>query len=365
MDIGNIAQQQTQSLMTGTAQQAVVAHGTLGGQKVSVTNPFSLIANSAEEASFAMSEREDMRLEGRKMMPKVFSKERVEQVEKYLELMEKQNKSKKLDAFVSELAGSGVKKPDQAVTLALKYFEEPTDAFAALGAAKKELSRKLGEDFFDEALAQLDDLYTTKIKTGLASGAAAVEFGELGDADTLKALYSDALDEKTTPFDTYEKILKDYGAPRVKEALAFLTRSLGNEMAATTSRTDKVLLENLSRDLGVVQQLHGLHAGCKNFGERFEKMFQKPCPLAVPQMMKQVLNLGNSSFLGAFDIENLSDNCGMVKIEDKIAFYQEFSNMARELSENLFSDADSRLNIIDATQQALDDAIAVEEEMYD
>ena len=364
MDIANISQQQFQTLMTGAAQQAAGTQAGLSGRTISLASPSSLVADAAEEASFAMSEREEAKLHERKLMPKIFSKERVEQVEKYLELMEKQHKSKAVDAFISELSASGARTPDGAVRLALSHFEDSADAFAALFAAKNELSKTFDPGFFNEALSLLDDDLGRDITSGQAAGSAALDHDGLGEPEDLKALYAGLSDEKTTPATTYDRILKNYGASQVQEALSFLFRSLGNEMAATTSSTDKVVLESLTRDLGAVQQLHGLYAGCSALSSRLETTFGKPV-MNASDLMKEVLSLGRSKFLGGFDIENLAGKAGISEIKDQILFYQEFSIMGRQLSENLFSDPDTRLNIINATQQALDDAIAVEEEMYD
>ncbi|MBI9091381.1 MAG: type III secretion system gatekeeper subunit SctW [Desulfobacterium sp.] len=361
MDIGNIANQ----FQHQVGQQAqTVAPGSFAGQKITVSDPTSLILNSAEEASFAMSEREETRLEERKMKPKGPSVDRVEQVEKYTQLMDKQGKQKTLDSFISSLSKKENLTPRGAMEEAKHFFDDSADAYAALEYARQELGDTLGEALFTEAMDQLEDVAGPEIKTRLAAGVAALEHGALGDAENLKAFYGETLGDLGSPVDIYDRVIKDYGVDRFEEALAFLTRSLGNDMAATTINTDRVQLQGIARDLGTVQLLHGLNAQCNTLNARVEKSHGKS-GLTSTELVKEVLKLRDSHFVGAFDIEGIADKVGMKEIEDRIVFFQDFSSVARDFSENLFPDSSARLNIIEAIQTALDDAIAVEDEMYE
>ena len=363
MDVGNIVSP-FQSQAGGPQGAAPGQTGSFAGVKVSVNDPMSLVMNSAEEASFAMSEREEARLEERKMKAKGPSTERVEQVEKYLELMDKQGKQKPLESFISALAAKSDLDPGQALDEASKFFSDAGDAYAALQYAREELGDKFGEALFTEAMDQLEDLHGKDIQTRLAAGVAALEHPDLGDADGLKDLYQETLGDLGSPVDIFERIMADYGEDRFGESLDFLTRSLGNSMAATTIYTDRVQLETIGRDLGQVQLLHGLNAQCKGLTQRITQS-QGRCDLNATEMVKEILKLRDAHFVGAFDIEGIADRVGVSEIEDRIGFFQDFSNTARQISENLFPDPAGRLNLIEAIQAALDDAIAIEEEMYE
>jgi len=361
MDIGNIVNQfQHQVGQPGQAE----AFGSFAGQKITVSDPLSLVLNSAEEASFAMSEREEARLEERKMKPMGPSMDRIEQIEKYIELMDKQGKSQTLDAFILALTQKKNLDPRGAMEEAAKFFGNTADAYAALEYAKKELGDTFGRDLFSEAMDQLEDIVGPQIKTELAAGVAALDHATLGDAENLKALYGSTLADLGSPVNVYDRIIKDYGEDRFEEALAFLTRSLGNEMAATTINTDKVQLQGIASDLGTVQQLHGLNAQCKALNAHVEKGGNRS-NLTSTELVKEILKLRDSHFVGAFDIEGIADRVGVKTIEKRIGFFQDFSRTARDFSVNLFPDSGGRLNLIEAIQTALDDAIAVEEEMYE
>jgi type III secretion system YopN/LcrE/InvE/MxiC family regulator len=361
MDIGNIANQ----FQHPVGQQAqAVAPGSFAGQKITVSDPTSLVLNSAEEASFAMSEREEARLEERKMKPKGPSADRVAQVEKYTQLMDKQGKQQTLDAFIASLSKKSDLTPRGAMEEAGKFFQDSADAYTALEYARQELGEPLGEALFAEAMDQLEDVAGQGIRTRLAAGVAALEHGALGDAEQLKDLYGETLGDLGSPVDIYDRVIGEYGGDRFEEALAFLTRSLGNEMAATSINTDKVQLEGIARDLGTVQLLHGLNAQCQTLNARVEAGHGKS-GLTSTALVREVLKLRDSHFIGPFDIEGIADKVGMKEIEDRIVFFQDFSRVARDFSENLFPDSSVRLNIIEAIQTALDDAIAVEDEMYE
>ena len=362
MDIGNIGQQFAQNVGAGAGASG--AQGAFAGMKVMVNDPLSLVANSAEEASFAMSEREEARLEERKMKPRGPSAERLEQVEMYARLMEEQGKQKQMDAFVAALAKQNNLDPKGAAAEAEKFFPDPGDAYTALEYARQRLGGTLGEDIFTEAMDQLEDVFGNGVQVRLAAGAAALAHGDLGDPDRLKELYAATIGDFGSPVDIFDRVMTEYGEDRFEEALAFLTRSLGNGMAATTASTDRVQLEGIARDLGTVQLLHGLNAQCKGLEARVTKVNGR-CGLNATQLVKSVLKLRDAHFVGAFDIEGIADQVGVTEVEDRIGFFQDFSNTARDFSENLFPDAAGRLNLIDAIQTALDDAIALEEELYE
>lgn len=361
MDVGNISAQYQQRILP---DQQSVPTGSFSGQKITLSDPTSLIANSAEEASFAMSEREEARLEERKMKPKGPSLDRVEQVQKYLELMDRQGNKDPLEAFIKGLSQKKELTARDAAKEATKYFQDSADAYAALHYAGERLGEKFGTDLFLEAMDQLEDAAGRKIEMGIASGVAALEHAALGDAGDLKALYKDTVGDLGSPVDIYERILSDYGVSNFEEALAFLTRSLGNDMAATTVHTDRVQLEGIARDLGTVQLLHGLNAQCKQLDARIRQIHGKS-NLTGTDLVKEVLKLRDAHFVGPFDIEAIADKIGIREIEERILFFQEFIASARDFSENLFDDSTTRLNIIDAIQSAIDDAVAIEDELYE
>jgi len=363
MDISQIQNPSAQTQGPGQAPEG--GTGSFGGLTMQVTDAVSLVANCAEEAGFAMSEREELRLSERKLKPRGPDLERLEQVQKYTELMDRQGKKDQLEGFIAGLSAKKGQSPGDVVKEALKFFKDPADAYAALAYAGKALGQPLDQGVFAEAMDQLEDLEGKKIQHRLAAGVTALEFEGLGEADGLKELYSRTVMDLGSPGEVYERILKDYGADRFEEALDFLNRTLGKDMAATSSSTDKVRLSGISRDLGVVRQLYGLNAQCRALHEKIMPVSGEDSPLTVSRLAQEVLKLRDARFVGAFDIEAIADKAGIKAIEDRIRFFQEFSTMARNLSETLFSDGNGRLSLIEAVQNALDDAIGVEDQMYE
>lgn len=358
MNIGNIGNQFQHQV--GQASAA----GSFAGQAITVSDPLSLIMDSAEEASFAMSERVKSRLDETKLKSAGPNTDRVEQIERYIELMDRQGKGHTLDAFIKALIQKKELGPRQAMEEAAKFFGKTADAYTALQYAKRELAGTFDGRIFLEAMDQLEDIAGKNIRTELAAGVAALDHAALGEAESLKQLYGSTLADLGSPVNVYDRVISEYGEDRFEEALAFLTRSLGNDMAATTISTDRVQLEGIARDLGTVSLLHGLNAQCKALNMRIEKGGQHSS-LSSTEMVKEILKLRDSHFVGAFDIEGIADKVGFKEIEERITFFQDLSSTARDFSENLFPDSGGRLNIIQAIQKALDDAIAVEEEMYE
>ena len=87
--------------------------------------------------------------------------------------------------------------------------------------------------------------------------------------------------------------------------------------------------------------------------------------ISSTEMVKEILKLRDAHFVGPFDIESIADKVGVKDITDRILFFQAFDIVAKDFSENLFPDQEGRNNIINAIQLAIDDAVAVEDEMYD
>ena len=359
MDISQIANLMQQA---PTAMQQDVPKGSLMGQAVVVADPMSLVADAAEEATFAKSEREESRLEERKLRPREPDTSRVEQVKKYLELMDKQGKRQELDAFTSELRNTKDLDARTALAKAKQHFSDPGDMYTALYQAGQELGI---EDIVNEALAQLEDEYGKEVSARIVAGAAASEFESLGEAGDLKDLYVGAVLDAGSPVEVFERVINDFGSEQFEKALDFLTKTLGDSMSSTTSNTDKAFLESVAKDLESVRLLRGLHGSCEKLLARMEKAHGLSPKLSSTELLKEMLSLRDTQFVGAFDMENLADKMGVTELEDRILFFQDMQQMARSLPENLFPDEGGRLGIIDALQMALDDAIAAEEELYE
>lgn len=359
MDISQVANLMQQG---ATALPQDVPKGSLMGQAVAVADPMSLMADAAEEATFAKSEREETRLEERKMRPASPDVDRLEQIRKYMELMDKQGKKQEVEAFIAALRNTPNLDPRTALSKAKQHFSDSADMYSALYQAGKELGM---EDLFNEAMAQLEDEFGKDVSTRLVAGARALEFGELAPADDLKDLYAGAVLDSSSPVDLFERVIKDFGATRFDEALDFLTKTLGDSMAATTSQTDKAYLESVAGDLEAVRLLRGLHGSCGKVLDRLEKAHGIKPQMSDTGMVKEMLKLRDTQFVGAFDMENLAGKLGVDDLEKRILFFQDLHQMARGLPVTLFPDESGRLGIMDAVQMALDDAIAQEEALYE
>ncbi|WP_461211039.1 type III secretion system gatekeeper subunit SctW [Desulfocurvus sp. DL9XJH121] len=345
-----------------TALQQNVPKGALMGQTVARADPMSLVADAAEEATFAKSERDETRLEERKMRPLSPNTDRVDQIRKFMELMDKQGKNKALEAFIAALRNTPDLDARKALERAKEHFSDSADIYAALYHAGEELGP---EELFHEAMAQLEDERGMDVSARLVAGAKALEYGELGSPDDLKNLYAGAVLDASSPMEVFERVMTDFGDKRFDEALDFLTRTLGDSMAATTSQTDKAFLESVAGDLESVRLLRGLNNSSKGLLARLKSAHGIEPRLSATQLTQELLKLRDTQFVGGFDIENLADKLGVAGLEHRILFCQDLSVMARGLPETLFPDSGGRLGIIDAVQMALDDAIQQESELYE
>ena len=80
------------------------------------------------------------------------------------------------------------------------------------------------------------------------------------------------------------------------------------------------------------------------------------------QLMIGLLRLGEQSWIGPSDIRGLVRPLALANIEAEIYLLRELGEVARMIPLKIFRDPEDRLRLVDAVQQALDDAIEREEE---
>ena len=157
---------------------ATMAQGMFMGRVVSqIQTPESLLANAAEELSFAVDTTDDFELEERKERDKAIQSQ-AERVRMYQELMHEAGKGEKLNDLRDSLRTRS--DSQRALDKAKEYFPDPTDAWAALLEARDELKQagvdKAVLEDIDAALAELEQNEGAAIRAGMQGALAAGDF---------------------------------------------------------------------------------------------------------------------------------------------------------------------------------------------
>lgn len=83
--------------------------------------------------------------------------------------------------------------------------------------------------------------------------------------------------------------------------------------------------------------------------------------LKADQLMIGLLRLGEQSWIGPSDIRGMVKPLGLPNVEAEIYILRELGEVARSIPLKVFRDPEDRLRLVDAVQQALDEAIEREE----
>lgn len=185
----------TMSQMAGGATASTAGlsrHGlTYGERRRAGGRPMSLLADAAEELTFAADTTDEYELEDRKERERA-EDAYAERVKLYQDLMHEAGKSQNIDRLKDSLrAREGREKASRE---ALYRFPDPSDAYAALSEALDAFSDDPSVDpsvieDIRQGLVELETEYGPQIRSGVQGALAAAGYPELDSADGLRDLY--------------------------------------------------------------------------------------------------------------------------------------------------------------------------------
>lgn len=363
--------QYTQSTSTTSTSSATTTGTIAGSTATQITNTSSMIADAAEELTFANDTTKEFSLSQRKERK---SEESViaERVKMYEELMNQIGKAHDLGELKKALANTADR--EEAREKALARFSDPSDAWAALKSTIEEL-KNLGApkeviEALEGAAADIENEHgPAAIQAGIHGALAAAglaDASELGGVTQLQGLYRDTVCDFGTVEDAFTHLQTQYGEVNFDKALDFLTRTLSDDLASDLPTMDRSHLESVNANLGQVRLLQSTHALCQDLVSRWENVHgQKDTGLNAMDFMKQFVALRSENYLGATHINRLAKQAKAPDIEHEVLFLQEVQRMGRNVTPQLFNGTEGRMRILDAIQDAVDKAIEREDEYLD
>lgn len=362
------ATQFSQSTSATTSTSSTTTGSLVGYTAVQVTNTSSLIAESAEELTFANDTTKEFALAQRKERK---SEESImaERIKMYEQLMHQVGKAGDLGELKKSLADVADK--DQAREKAMRLFSDPSDAWAALKSAFEALKAQgASQEVLDAIAGAAADIEKehgpAAIQTGIHGALAAAglaDADQLGGVGTLQGLYRDTVCDFTTVEDAFTHLQTSYGEVNFDKALDFLTRTLSDDLASDLPTMDKSHLESVNASLGQVRLVQSTHALCNNMLNRWENVHGvHDAKLDSMSLTKQFVALRNENYLGAPHIERIAKQSNAPDIEHEVLFLQEMLRVGRDSPPQLFNGTEGRMRIIDAIQSAVDKAIEREDE---
>jgi type III secretion protein W len=349
--------------LQNTAADRPALQGSLSGLKLTVSNsPEALLADAAEELTFALDNTKELDLKERQEKKSIDPK-MIERVKLYQELMLQTDQRDRLDALASALKNSN--NAQDVLEQAKKFFPDPADAWAALSeiADRQPDDGQVSSSLIKEALEALDLEAGPVIRASMAGALAGAEFSDLDSPLALKNDYVRVAIDFSAALDMLGHILERFGADGFDRGVDFLLKALAADLAAEIPSRDKASLENVAGQLGQVRTLNGIRYLGQKLVDRWRSVHgQTDSKLTDMDYLKFVLE-GQKV---VFPTEKLADPLvALAKppdIEMEVLFRQDLLNSTKSIATQTFEDQERRERFVGAIQDGLDFAIAREDE---
>ncbi len=351
------------------AESHAAVSGSLMGQAARlVDSPMDLLADAAEELTFAADTTDEFELEEREERERA-AEAMEERIKLYQDLMHEAGKSQDIDRLKDGIRAREGR--ESAIRQARSRFPDPSDAWAALAEILADLEKEeaaspgsVGEAVLSDVragLAELEKDSGPQIRAGIQGALTAAGFPDLGSADELRGLYRQTVCDFQTVNDVFAHILDKYGDIGFDKAMDFLFRALGNDLATDVPSMEKTHLEHVQSNLGQVRLLQSAHVLCEKLLQRWETVHGGTASCTSLELLGDIVNLRNENFIGSLQIDRIAAKANSPDIEHEVLFLQELLNTARSFPSKLFDGDQGRMKVIDAIQESVDRAIERED----
>lgn len=355
------------------AGQPDSARGSFRGERVEhVRNPTAELQDAAEELTFAEGERVEKKISQRKLRSgRLERSAAVEQAEKYLREVPDLERKQKLSDFVKRaLEGGSETNAQTLLGSAREFSDDATHQFLALTHLREALEEApdpaLG-DALDEALATLESEHGPAIRAGFNVSAVAGNFAgtQIGDVQQLRDFYRDVVLDCEDIQQAYERVVQDHPGKSFEEAVRFMLKALGADLAANTQSVSKAHLSQIMDDMYQLKSLNTAHEQCEDLVRRVRRNYDAvPSAGAARDLLAELLEARGRAWQGADAFTGLPQKLGVHGDEAGIYFLQGFKELVRFVPLKAFGgDATVRDRVMLAVQEALD--IAIDDEEFD
>ena len=349
-----------------------VAEGRFRGEQVRhVRNPTAELADAAEELTFAEGERVEKKLSKRKLRSaRLGPSEALERARKYLREVPDLERNQKLEDFATAvLERGGPRTPGALRERARDFSGDPTHQFLALTFAREQADGPDADPVLasalDAAIADLTAEHGPAIQAGLNVSAVAGQFAGqgVGDVQELRDFYRDVVLDCEDIQAAYRRVVEDHPGEGFDEAVRFMLKALGADLAATTQSVSKVHIRRLMDDMYQLKSLNTAHEQCADLLRRVQRNFDAtPGPTASRDLLGELLTAQDRAWQGADAFGGLPTKMGVRGDEAGIYFLQGFKELVRFVPLKAFGDdMAKRDRVMISVQEALDVAIDNEE----
>lgn len=352
-----------QGLKTATPPMGLL----MGSNAVVVSSPMSLLADAAEELTFSTDTTDEFELSERKEKDQI-EDNLAKRVELYQQLMHQVGKSQAMKTLDQILRT--VRTPVEARKQAERHFPDPSDAWAALSETLKNLEKDGADPTGIAAVRTARDTLEAErgpeIRAGIHGALEAAGYADIDTTDNLKKLYRQTVCEFTSVNEVFARVQEKYGDAGFDRALSFLYASLGADMNTDMPSMEKPHMESVNTSLGQLRLLQSAYAQCERVLDRWENVHgitaAKANGFTSMVLLDGIVAFRNERFLSAMHVERLADRAEAPDIERSVLFLQEMLAMARSFPSSLFDGDAGRMKVLNAVQDAVNAAVAKEDE---
>ena len=357
----------------GEAGKAAASGKVNGEIFVAQTNTSSQVADIAEEMSMLTHQFKNKTFDKRKAKSGSELSERLlKQVEKIQTLQDVQALKDLLNQF-----GSQANLSDGEIKKKLKDFtDDVLEQFVALDLAAGYFE-ELGDTKKAEKLRGIRDELKreneTLIKAGLnVSGVAAQYVAETGDGSVREVRedyargvdsYFDHVSDHKTLDQAYQDLIKQNpkASENFEKAVKLQLRLLATDLGSLDPSSPPERLQAIIQDLSKLKTLVGVHDGCLETEQQIARMFPDVA-LEERALMSQLLKLVEQQWVTEADFERLPDQINVSELEAQIFTLTKVVAIIRMIPEEVFTNEETRQNMVAAATEGLDGFIEREAE---
>lgn len=355
------------SSQSTTAEPGTGGIGTLAGQSAVPEDAASVLTDAAEELSLYAAEKlEHKSLDEREVeTEKPIDLMHIDEIAAYLEAAKLLDNPQELTRVAKQLQ-SGQGNPRE---LARRESRDPTQQYMLLQyAAQDGLKNGTAPEILDELLDALADLeveYGPQIRSDLNTIGAASEFAAgPGGIAAFQDAYQDVVLGEASLAQTLTVVVSKLGGESGEgfvRGLQGLIKALGQDLAATRPSVDANRLQSLVQDLYHLEVASTVVDGCRKLAGELAAKHATP-GIDPAALMKELVAVTGEKWVSASRFAALAEKFGVRDVGAQIAFQAGVRALMRELPVKIFPDADARQAVLNASQEALDRAIDLEEE---
>jgi type III secretion protein W len=361
---GNVSQMANLLNPSESQASAGAAKGSYNGQSVSVQkDAMSLLADSAEEMTFAVAEKTEKKATERK---KTENKKKTGSTEAAIMMAQKLKdiNPEQLQKFLSQAKAAGAD-AGKLKQLARQFSKDSTKQHLALSYVLEELENDPEmKEALQSVIGELEAKHGEEIQAGYNIDG--VDADGVGGAEEGRSLYRGTVLGFKDVVQAFTHLVDKYGEEGLTDSLQFLRQAIGADLSATNPSTTKAELKTVNDDLYQVQVLSNIKEDFNNMLEKLGKDYgyKKPAKSAIKVMMS-LLKLKDERLVDASRVKSCLPMKGSTSPTHDVHLVTTTKSLVHKFPMKIYKDEGTRQNLLDGVQALLDQAIDLEEEMLD